>query len=722
MKFNYVRWKNFRSYGDYYTKVLLDDSSTKLIVGLNGAGKTTLVDALLWCIYGRSLSSMDDVINRKIGKDCEVEVNFNIGKFIYSIVRCRNHSEFNNNLLLFKDKKEVSLKNITDTQNRIIDIIQIPYHAMVASMIFSSEIYISFLRAENSKRLKVFDGVLNLKPISIYYDIVKKLRKPILDDLDKHEKKQIQANGVLDTLKKNLTNYNANVKKTLLELKEKKLELEKEKNLVEIEMSALRHIDHISEMEENEKYDQIIEHNKGIDEEIKEEENKIVDIEYLIEGLDKIKSDLEALEEIDVVSEQLKIDDYNETLRHNKDIKDRINLLNGQRKSTEEREDRILSFVGNKLKLAEEIKEMEENRDICPTCGQKIGEELSNSLLKECCSSFNKVRKQIEEEQKTLEVEEQENEKLKKQIKEALISIQEVPNEQKYTIDYLKSIESAMKKLTEKIVLAEQDIIGKDRFNNDLRERISKLKDSIIIEIPDKPEYDMGFLNSLRDKLEGFKDRLSEIENEQNIINEKAKSTYDKTYVEDINKKVIALEKAIKINVKKIESIKDDDFHHSVLQELFSNREEGIKKEIINRMISLFNEKVNFYLPLFFEVDMSIAFDRNLNELIKIENKNVNFATFSSGERTRLELAIAFSLFMLVKTFFSSTINLLIFDEILDMNLDKKGVSSVLEIIANLSKTSNVFIISHKEILKESISNCIVVKKHDNGFSEIIQQ
>ena len=154
---------------------------------------------------------------------------------------------------------------------------------------------------------------------------------------------------------------------------------------------------------------------------------------------------------------------------------------------------------------------------------------------------------------------------------------------------------------------------------------------------------------------------------------------------------------------------------------LFSNNDSSIKKNIIEDRIDFFNNKINFYLPIFFEKNIKITFDKNLVETILINGKETSFDTFSSGEKMRIELTIAFSLFSLVRVFFHTPINLLVFDELLDQNLDKSGTEKVLEVIDNLSENSSIIIISHNDSYNESYvnSNKIFIYKNKDGFSKI---
>ena len=207
MKINYVEIKNYKSFGDYTTRFDFDFIGTLLLTGTNGSGKTTLIDAIIWSLYGKSLDTAEGVVNREIGKDCKVEVNFDINENNYSIIRFRAHSVHQNNVLIFKNKDNVSPRTIRDAQSMINDIIQISYNAITSSIIFSSELYVSFLRSEPSERLKILESVLSLKEIEQYQKEVNNLRQPITELI---AQLNVDGNKFIvekDTLTKNLVEF-----------------------------------------------------------------------------------------------------------------------------------------------------------------------------------------------------------------------------------------------------------------------------------------------------------------------------------------------------------------------------------------------------------------------------------------------------------------------------------------------------------------------------------
>lgn len=122
----------------------------------------------------------------------------------------------------------------------------------------------------------------------------------------------------------------------------------------------------------------------------------------------------------------------------------------------------------------------------------------------------------------------------------------------------------------------------------------------------------------------------------------------------------------------------------------------GIKTKIIKQYVPIINKLVNKYLDrMGFFVNFNI--DENFNEVIKSRYRDeFQYANFSEGEKTRIDLALMFTWRSIAKMKNSVNTNLLILDEILDGSLDANGTDEFLKIIQTLTDDTNTFIISHK--------------------------
>jgi DNA repair exonuclease SbcCD ATPase subunit len=122
----------------------------------------------------------------------------------------------------------------------------------------------------------------------------------------------------------------------------------------------------------------------------------------------------------------------------------------------------------------------------------------------------------------------------------------------------------------------------------------------------------------------------------------------------------------------------------------------GIKTRIIQQYVPVMNKLINKYLGAF-DLFVDFQLDENFNEVIKSRFRDTfSYASFSEGEKLRINLAILLT-WRAVSTLRNSiSTNLLIMDEVLDGAADSQGVDSLIEILNSLATNDNVFVISHR--------------------------
>ena len=167
---------------------------------------------------------------------------------------------------------------------------------------------------------------------------------------------------------------------------------------------------------------------------------------------------------------------------------------------------------------------------------------------------------------------------------------------------------------------------------------------------------------------------------------------------------------------KKIKS-NDEYTYKLVLGEML--KDTGIKTKIIKQYLPVMNQLINQYLQV---LDFYVHFDldEEFNETIRSRHRDeFTYASFSEGEKQRIDLALLFTWRQIAKMKNSVSTNLLILDETFDSSLDDAGVENLLKILYTLDDNTNVFIISHKgEILDGKFETKIEFKKEKN-FSKI---
>lgn len=148
-------------------------------------------------------------------------------------------------------------------------------------------------------------------------------------------------------------------------------------------------------------------------------------------------------------------------------------------------------------------------------------------------------------------------------------------------------------------------------------------------------------------------------------------------------------------------------------------KDNGIKARIIKQYIPVINKLINKYLAAM-DFFVNFELDENFDETIKSRFRDeFSYASFSEGEKMRINLAILFTWRAIAKLRNSTSTNLLIMDEVLDGSLDSNGTDEFLKIIGNLTLDTNTFIISHKvDQLVDKFSNVIKFVKVKN-FSQV---
>ena len=145
----------------------------------------------------------------------------------------------------------------------------------------------------------------------------------------------------------------------------------------------------------------------------------------------------------------------------------------------------------------------------------------------------------------------------------------------------------------------------------------------------------------------------------------------------------------------------------------------GIKTKIIKQYLPIMNKLINKYLTSM-EFYVNFTLNENFEETIKSRFRDdFTYASFSEGEKMRIDLALLFTWRAIAKMKNSTNTNLLILDEIFDSSLDGTGTDEFLKILNTLSG-ENVFVISHKQdVLVDKFKDTIKFAKEKN-FSHVV--
>ncbi len=238
--------------------------------------------------------------------------------------------------------------------------------------------------------------------------------------------------------------------------------------------------------------------------------------------------------------------------------------------------------------------------------------------------------------------------------------------------------------------------------------------------VEEKIESTSSVLREIRSKVSELGQNNVQISNLQKQI-EEYQSSLKKDVGADLNEAKEDLEdlKVTKSDLLENKLKLSEQFNYnSVIAEML--KDTGIKTKIIKQYLPVMNNLVNKYLQV---LDFFVHFnlDESFQETIRSRHRDeFTYASFSEGEKQRIDLALLFTWRMIAKMKNSVATNLLILDETFDSSLDHEGIENLLKILHTLDEDTNVFVISHKGEVLDGKFNAKIEFKKEKNFSKMV--
>jgi len=164
--------RNFLSFGR--AKIQLARRGLVLIEGenkddptarSNGAAKSAIVEAFVWCVQGTTLRGYvgDDVINRKVGKNCRVTTVWKDRGSKWKIVRTRQDDKLKTSLNLYHDGRRVTGSTVADTQELIDRMLGMTAKTFLSSVVFGQSNAYRFSSLTDTEQKAILDEALGIE-------------------------------------------------------------------------------------------------------------------------------------------------------------------------------------------------------------------------------------------------------------------------------------------------------------------------------------------------------------------------------------------------------------------------------------------------------------------------------------------------------------------------------------------------------------------------------
>ena len=348
--------------------------------------------------------------------------------------------------------------------------------------------------------------------------------------------------------------------------------------------------------------------------------------------------------------------------------------------------------------------------------------DLQNDYIK---SMKQDNDKRIQQHRDKIEQSQQEVEEYQQQIDQLNDQVQQLSDgisDKDSVSNKKKKIEQLEYKLKDKIATLEKDIqfydnhdncpVCKQDIDHEFKCSTIETKNTTLSETSEGFEQLQQEYQKVADRMESINDIQQQINNLLTEVNT------NNSNINAVNKMIASIQKDIEMLEKedkdtsnlntKLDELKQELEACQTRREELSTeksvldiaqlilKDSGIKTKIIKQYVPVMNKLINKYLAA---MDFFVQFelDENFNETIKSRFRDeFSYASFSEGEKMRIDLALLFTWRAIAKLRNSVSTNLLIMDEVFDSSLDTTGTEEFLKILNTLVDDANIFIISHK--------------------------
>lgn len=671
-----INIKNFRSIKNTKLEVRdglyaiigknLDQPST-----FNGAGKSSLIYSIWWCLTGTSLGGevlADDVVNIQDGKDCCVECIFDTDQGEVIITRYRKDKEHGNNLFLTINGQDLSCHKVSDTQERINQLLKVNFDVLKSTIILTSDMKSNFADLTPKDRVSMLESIRD-------YTIWEKVRAESNLDIKALDVEIKDKTGQINQMQGSINTYTSLVSDLRTKYVEEKQKInnenseEKLKNLqneLENSKKQLLEIDSVN-------YDTKL---TDIDTQINEKNAELQD------KLIKFNTEKEKVSE-----------------KHEKQTVDINNLIyEFQQTSTQLQKD-VMTIDFEVKNLRSEVDTIQKwfTNDTCPTCNRKL--DRTNDDINE---------KTIQREQLLQNITKKEDEKAI--INAKFLSVETQIERHKEIIK--ENNEKRSEELSEAEKNYQNSIKG-------IKEIIEKIKiDQTIIKTAQKTAKEQS--DALNSKISNIQSQIAVLSEQKNSVDAKLEEI--QTQAEQYKKEIEKLEDQKSEIQKEIGKLEKKKTYAKFFYDSLGPKG-AFRGVLLAKDIAYINECLKIYIPKFFlgaELYLTTpSIDKATIDLV-FEEDGVKkpVSNLSSGERKRVNISIQLAIYDLLQSTSLFNFNLCIFDEI-ESALDPEGVRQLLEIIDDRQDNfQTAWWITNNEMVSSNILNKIVAKKQ-NGFTKV---
>lgn len=617
INFRKLTLHNFLSFG--HSTIEFEDDGFIRVTGINenpddlavsnGSGKSSLWEAIVWALTGDTIRGTKQVANIYGEDGTYVELEFDVDSNHYNILRSKDHKEYKTNIRILIDGKDCSGKGIRDSEKLLAQYLPDITASLLGSVIILGQ--------------GLPQKFTNNSPSG---------RKEVLEKLSK-------SDFMIEDLKSRVTSRRLELHKTIREIEDTILASTTTKNYlqeqIQVSHKALESLD-------------------GSD-----LQRQLTNAQSELSGYQSEKDSAQSCAD----STQQSINDINQQLQQLAELKHQheAEVETEYKERLTEAEFTASRLNAERNSKAREITRIENIKDICPTCGQRLPD-----VHKPDTTELRDELAQLEAEYKSAE----------------------------------EALQSIKKEQDTKLSLISSDFVAKKL------ELTSSLAEAV--------KLSEGYRGAVRDADQKINLVTSKISELQRLLAqlETTIQNYQQT-IETNSNKIRELDEQLMYN----NSEKDlQQTHLDVVNKFETALKRDFRGFLLSTIIEYIQQRAKIYSEVIFETDkVGFCLDGNNIDITYLDKAYENL---SGGEKQKIDLIIQFSIRDMLCNHLGFTSNVLVLDEVFD-GLDMIGCQRVLDVISSLTDIKNIFIVTHRKDLSIPTDKEIVVVKSSSGISEI---
>jgi len=233
IKIKTVKFKNFMSYGDYWTEYNFEDGLT-FLSSKNGSGKSVLLDVLMFVFYGEPYRNITkgSLVNIQNKKNLITEIVFNKNTDLYRVRRGLYNPGRENTFKIYKNDELIPQPpHIKNYQKILTNIIGLSKNYFELLIMKSSTKPMSIFNLSKGEKQNVMNKIFNID----IFNIIQQLNKNKINELKNEEQNIHYKIEILKSNQKLLDEHIKTILKMVKEIKDqdknklKKLNTELEK-------------------------------------------------------------------------------------------------------------------------------------------------------------------------------------------------------------------------------------------------------------------------------------------------------------------------------------------------------------------------------------------------------------------------------------------------------------------------------------------------------------